>query len=304
MARHRGHHLAIRTCRCRRQLSRYQPARPGSVSAATPSRKGANQRRLRSGEPALEQASGHERRPAPAIRAGPPMRRTGAAAQTAAAQVGKRCQLSNGTRHSCIIAHTYDNVPGVAWPAVPLGFPAVPGPQASISGHCGQGRDRTADLPLSAVCSYPTELPGQPSTPGGCGRRDVRFGSIARRSGSACLVVAAPDQLRPLPGERRSGRDGQAARRREPGRRRNPPRADSSRPPTVPLPRSSRDPAGRVGGERDGHEPCAEADQRDRRPRGGDRRPPPAGSIRTRPGDLVGGHPACLSEPVDESGGQ
>ena len=36
-----------------------------------------------------------------------------------AAQVGKRCQLSNGTRHGYIIAHTYDNAPGVAWPAVP-----------------------------------------------------------------------------------------------------------------------------------------------------------------------------------------
>ena len=41
------------------------------------------------------------------------------AAQPAAAQVGKRCQLSNRTRHGYIIAHTYDNAPGVAWPAVP-----------------------------------------------------------------------------------------------------------------------------------------------------------------------------------------
>ena len=43
----------------------------------------------------------------------------GTAAKTAAAQVGKRCELSNGTRHGYIIAHTYDNAPGVAWPAVP-----------------------------------------------------------------------------------------------------------------------------------------------------------------------------------------
>ena len=46
------------------------------------------------------------------------MRRTGAAAQTAAAQVGKRCQLSNGTRHSCIIAHTYDNARNNAYALV------------------------------------------------------------------------------------------------------------------------------------------------------------------------------------------
>jgi hypothetical protein len=59
------------------------------------------------------------RRPGPAILAGPLRRRTGTAAKTAAAQVGKRCQLSNGTRHGYIIAPTYDNAPGVAWPAVP-----------------------------------------------------------------------------------------------------------------------------------------------------------------------------------------
>jgi len=62
---------------------------------------------------------GTQRRPGPAILAGPLRRRTGTAAKTAAAQVGKRCQLSNGTRHGYIIAHTYDNAPGVAWPAIP-----------------------------------------------------------------------------------------------------------------------------------------------------------------------------------------
>ena len=42
---------------------------------------------------------GTQPRPGPAILAGPLRLRTGTAAKTAAAQVGKRCQLSNGTRH-------------------------------------------------------------------------------------------------------------------------------------------------------------------------------------------------------------
>jgi hypothetical protein len=163
MARHRGHHLAIRTCRCRRQLRRYQPARPGSVSTVP------RAARSKSAPPTARTTAragiGTQRRPGRAIPAGPLRRRTG----TAAAQVGKRCQLSNRTRHDYIIAHTYDNVralPGLPFPRV---FAPCRGPQASISGHCGQGRDRTADLPLFRRSLIPTELPGQPSTPGGCG---------------------------------------------------------------------------------------------------------------------------------------
>jgi hypothetical protein len=64
---------------------------------------------------------GTQRRPGRAIPAGPLRRRTGTAARTAAAQVGKRCQLSNRTCHGYIIAHTYDNVralPGLPFPRV------------------------------------------------------------------------------------------------------------------------------------------------------------------------------------------
>jgi len=76
-----------------------RPARPGSVWAATPSAA-----REQSAPPPTERTSarrgiGAQRRPGPAILAGPLRRRTGTAAKTAAAQVGKRCQLSNGTRH-------------------------------------------------------------------------------------------------------------------------------------------------------------------------------------------------------------
>jgi hypothetical protein len=62
---------------------------------------------------------GTQRRPGRAIPAGPLSRRTGTAARAAAAQVGKRCQLSNRTCHGYIIARTYDNVralPGLPFP--------------------------------------------------------------------------------------------------------------------------------------------------------------------------------------------
>ena len=59
---------------------------------------------------------GTQRRPTPAIRVVPPRRRTAAAAETAAGQIGKRCQLSNRTCHGCIIAHTYDNAGDNAYP--------------------------------------------------------------------------------------------------------------------------------------------------------------------------------------------
>jgi hypothetical protein len=99
-----------------------QPARPGNVSAAgTPSRK-------EQSAPPTERTSartgvGTQRRPGPAILAGPLRRRTGTAAKTAAAQVGKRCQLSNGTRHGYIIAPTYDNAPGRCLACRSLDFP-------------------------------------------------------------------------------------------------------------------------------------------------------------------------------------
>ena len=105
-------------------LSRYVPAsetwpRVGSY----PSRK--QQSAPPTEKPSASTGIGTQRRPAPAIRAGPLRCRTGTAAQTAAAQVGKRCQLSNRTRHGCIIAHTYDNAPGVAWPTLTSRSPTL-----------------------------------------------------------------------------------------------------------------------------------------------------------------------------------
>ena len=105
-------------------LSRYVPASetwPGVGSY--PSRK--QQSAPPTEKPSASTGIGTQRRPAPVIRAGPLRRRTGTAAQTAAAQVGKRCQLSNRTRHGCIIAHTYDNVPGVAWPTLTSRSPTL-----------------------------------------------------------------------------------------------------------------------------------------------------------------------------------
>jgi hypothetical protein len=64
---------------------------------------------------------GTQRRPAPAIRAGPLTRRTGTSAQTAAGQGCKRCQLSNRTRHGSIIARAYDNVPARCLAVIILG---------------------------------------------------------------------------------------------------------------------------------------------------------------------------------------
>ena len=114
----------IQSAMARRTVFRLgEPARPGRVSAAT--RAARQQSAPPTEKPSARTGIGTQRRPAPAIRAGPLRRRTGTAAQTAAAQVGKRCQLSNRTRHGCIIAHTYDNAPGVAWPTLTSRSPTL-----------------------------------------------------------------------------------------------------------------------------------------------------------------------------------
>jgi hypothetical protein len=100
-------------------------------------------------KPSASTGIGTQRRPAPAIRAGPVRRRTGTAAQTAAAQVGKRCQLSNRTRHGCIIAHTYDNAPGVAWPTLTSRNPRSPSRSPTLTltephAHPRKGRSGNA----------------------------------------------------------------------------------------------------------------------------------------------------------------
>ena len=83
--------------------------------------------------------------PAPAIRARPLRRRTGVAPQTAAAQVCKRCQLSDRTRHGCIIAHAYDNAPRLAWPAPSRGW-CFSGPRSAGCGHRTAGLSDCADV--------------------------------------------------------------------------------------------------------------------------------------------------------------
>ena len=171
-----------------------RPARYGSVSAAT---RAARQRSAPpTGRTSARTGIGTQRRPAPAIRARPLRRRTGTAAQTAAAQVGKRCQLSNRTRHGCIIAHLYDNAPrALPAPDYPWSWRLLrrrsdhsqsAAPEAERTRRADDALrllEPTSYTQLAMVRSSAVAILLRPATVGACVRAEVRRrGGRVRRS--------------------------------------------------------------------------------------------------------------------------